>query len=367
MPRRFKNVEQFSKTENGNKLISMIEDYAKETVNETFGVKMSVDTKYSKEEKAKRINDVYISEIAKHSGLSLADCFNNVEDYAKMPMVASYAGLLNKILLDSALPIYISATGLNMLAEFHYGGYGDIFSFEMKDNSPYNVSKMGARQKHTKVQDKKKQNVNIATDFYGLTTMATLPQIMLGEANIADDIMLMTLSMNKKIYKLVVKKFTEKANAITDTDLIVTNYTDTAFLEKLRTGSAKNGSPMVIVGDAVALKSLVPSNTNTRILITDEFNTTLGYMSVFNGYKVIGFDVVEDEDETGGVLGLPTNKVYGIPQDGSKLIHVAIGETRTNTDGSFENNNLSILSTLRKEIGVELATNKKVVRVDIDD
>lgn len=365
MPRRFKDVEKFSKTESGNKLISMIEDYAKETVNERFGVKMATDTKYSKDEKAKRINDAYISEVARLSNMSLDSVYGDVQQYSNISIVSEMAQMLNKFMLDATLPIYINATGLNMLAEFHYGGYGDSFKFEMKDSTPYDVSKMGARQKHTKVQERKSVSKVINTDFYGLTTMATLPQIMSGDANIADDVMLMALSVNKKIYTLVVKKFVEKANAITDTDLIVTNYTEKSFLEKLRTGSAQNGSPMIIVGDAVALKDIVPSNANTRILLQDEFNTTLGYMSQFNTYKVVGFDVVADEDEAGGVLGLPTNKVYGIPQDGSKLIHVAIGSTISNKDDMFDNNNLSVLSTLRKEIGVELATNKKVVRVDL--
>ena len=54
-----------------------------------------------------------------------------------------------------------------------------------------------------------------------------------------------------------------------------------------------------------------------------------------------------------------------MPVDGTKLIHVAIGASGSNTDDYFDNDNLSSRSTLRRQIGVELATNKKVVRVDL--
>ena len=169
--------------------------------------------------------------------------------------------------------------------------------------------------------------------------------------------------MEKKIYTLVVKKFITECEGITDTNLILTNYTEETALEKFRTGSAKNGAKLLMVGDAIALKKVLPRETRTRIMLQDEFNTTLGYMSVWNGYSVAGFDVVADDDETGDILGLPTNRIYGVPTNGSKLIHVAIGSTLSNTDDTFDNNDLSIVSTFRKELGVELATaGGKVVR-----
>lgn len=364
--RRFDNVAKFAGVadSSASKLVTMMEDYARQDINEKMGLKLSTDTKYSKLEKAQKINEVYLAEIERRSKISVADFEGDAQMYATSDSVIKMQALLNKIMLDTVLPIYINATGLSMLAEFHFGGYGDVFEFEMKDATPYDVSKMGRRQKHTKTQERKKTNKTIATDFYGLTTISTLPQVMLGESMVADDIMLMALSINKKIYTLVVKKFITATAGITDTDLIATGYTENGLLEKLRTGSAKNGSPMVVVGDAVALKTILPASANTQIFLQDEFNTTLGYMSTFNTYKAMAFDVVADDNESNGVLGLPVNKVYGIPVDGSKLIHVAIGATMANADEYLDNNNLASLSTLRKEIGVELATNRKVVRCD---
>lgn len=364
MAKRFNTVAKFAVTENGNKLVTMMEDYASQYVSENLGVKLSYDTKYSMAEKAKKINDTYVEELARRSKYSSAD-FDTVEDYANFGVVAQMGAQIQKAMLDAVTPILINATGLSMLAEFHYGGYGDVFEFEDKDNSVYEVSRMGRRQKHTKTQERKKNNKTIGTEFYGLTTYSTLPQILLGDAMIAEDTMLMALSMNKKIYTLVVKKFINAVNAITDNKLVMTGYTEKGLLEKLRYGSAKNGAKMVIVGDNVALKDILPDEARTTILLQDEFNTNLGYMSVWNGYNALGFDVVADDAETDGVLGLPTDKVYGIPTTGSKLIHVAIGTTMSNIDDPMENDNLVVLNTFRKELGVELCTNKKVVRVDL--
>lgn len=365
MAKRFASVAKFAQSENGNKLVTMMEDYASHYVTENIeGAKLSYDTKYSMAEKAKKINEVYMEELARRSKYNVSE-FDSVEDYANFGVVSQMGAQIQKAMLDAVTPILINATGLAMLAEFHYGGYGDVFEFEDKDNSVYEVSRMGRRQKHTKTQERKKQNKTIATEFYGLSTYSTLPQILLGDAMIAEDTMLMALSMNKKIYTLVVKKFISTVGAITDPNLVVTNYTEKTVLKAFRNGSAKNGAKLTMVGDNVALKDILPSDTRTRILLQDEFNTTLGYMSAWNGYEAIGFDVVADDAEADGVLGLPVNKVYGIPTTGNKLIHVAIGTTMSNADDPMDNDNLVAINTFRKEIGVELATNQKCVRVDL--
>lgn len=367
--KRFQNVIKYSETcEDAKKLVNVAEDYAKTRANEMFHttfVTCSVNKEgkpVGTDEKAKQLNDVFISELARRSKYSVEDFDGDIVAYSEFSAVAEMSAQLQRIIVDAMTPILISATNLGLIAEFHYGGYGDTFEFELSDPLPYSVSKMGARQKHTKTQEKKKTNKTIATDMYGLTTYTTLPQILLGESMIAEDAYKMAISINKKIYTLAIKKFVNAVESLSDTNFVQTNYDEKGFLQKLRNGSAYNGEQMLIVGDAVALKTLLPAESRVEILLTDDFNTNLGYMSVWNTYKVLGLDVVADPDETTGVLGLPTNRIYGIPVNGTKLVQIAIGATMTNTDGEWENNNLAILSTLRKELGVELATNKKVVK-----
>jgi hypothetical protein len=58
-------------------------------------------------------------------------------------------------------------------------------------------------------------------------------------------------------------------------------------------------------------------------------------------------------------------RIFGLPMDGSKLIHIAIGASAMRTDEYTDNNDLSAKSTLAKQIGVALATNRKIVRCDL--
>lgn len=360
----FDHVAKFSKEgDTQGKLVSAIKDYAMEELNQKAGTKFNVITEYSRAEKAQKIQEIFLSEIERRSKIKLSDMDMDVDVYASLDIVNKMAVMLQKIMIDAVQPIFIDATGLAMLAEFHYGGYDDTFSFEVTDPSLYKVSKIGAREKHTNAQRKEKVNKPINTEFYGLTTISTLPEYLRGEANVADDALRMAMSINRKIYQMVVKKFISATASITDTNLIVAGYTEDGLLEKLRLGSAKNGSKMLLVADAVPAKVILPDNTQTRVFLQDEYNTTLGYMSIWNTYNVMAFDVVEDEDGT--ALGLPLKKIYGMPVDGTKLIHVAVGASGSNTDDYFDNNNLSSRSTLRRQIGVALATNKKVVRVDL--
>lgn len=366
---RLEYIEKYMNTggDNAKKLVKCIEDYAMHSINDASKSKtFNVDTKYDNRlDKAKEINEVFISEVARRSGVSLAQVDGDVETYAGLDIVAKMQAFVTSIMIDTVYPIYANISGMALLTEFHNIPYGGVVDFEVKDPTLYKVSKMGRRQKHTKVQEKQKNNKVISTEMYGLTTFSTLPQIMLGESMVADDAIKMALSINNHIYKLVLNKFIDKAEAITDPNFKIDSYTEETFMDVLRKGSAINGSRMTIVGDALALKDLLPASNLTRILLTDAYNTSLGYMDVWNTYDVIGFDVIADESASSGILGLPTNRLYGIPNDGTKLIHVAIGSTRITTDDMFDNDNLSVLSTLAKEIGVELATTRKVVRCNL--
>lgn len=364
--RRFDNVATFAKAESSNKLITMMEDYTRYHLNETLGTKLSIEQpEVSKMARASKINEVYMSEIARRSGKDVSLFDGDIQAYSNDPSVVTMQAFVNKIMLDAVLPIYIDATGLAMLAEFHYLGYGDVAKIEARDNTAYNVSKMGRRQKHTKTQERKSNDKVIPMDFYGLSTISNFPKFMLGEAFVADDMILMATSVAKKIYKLVVKKFIAEADLVADTKLVLSGYVEKSWMQKLKYGSAKMGEPMTIVGDAIALKDLLPATNALQILLKDDYNTEIGYMTKWNTYTVVGFNATNDEEDASGVCGLPENRIYGMALNGRKPIHVAIGTTRVTTDEYMDNNNLSSIATYAKEIGVEIATNQKVARCDI--
>lgn len=363
--KRFNEIAKFAENNpNSKKLVLLAEDYAKHDMNDKFGKKYDIDTKYSKQDKLKRINEVFIEELATRSGIKLSSYDNDFYEYSQNPNVVAMEQFLRKVMVDASTPIIMDSSILSMLATFHYGGYGDTFEVVMTDKSLFQPSEFGRRNKHTESKRREKSSKTIALHQYGLTSITNLPEILKGESMIMEDIMIMGMSMNRYIYKLVLKEFLEKANAITDTRYKLGSYDEIEWMKRLKLVSAKNNKKAIVGGDAIALKSLLPNGQNQRIFLQDEFNTTLGYMETFNAYNVMGFDAIEDDSEPDGLLGFPEDKLYGFSPD-AKFIHVAIGATMTNMDGEWDNDDLSQRATLRKELGVRLITTEKVAVCDL--
>ena len=157
---RLKYIEEYMSTggDNAKKLVACIEDYAKHSINDSLGKGkelFTVDTKYeSRLEKAKEINEVFLSEVARRSNVSLAQVDGDVQTYAGIDIVAKMQAFVTSIMVDAVYPIYANLTGMAMLTEFHNVPYGGVVDFEVKDPTLYKVSKMDRRQKHTKVHEK---------------------------------------------------------------------------------------------------------------------------------------------------------------------------------------------------------------------
>ena len=143
---RFEYIQKYMDMggENAKKLVACIEDYAKHSYNEASQKDVfTVDSKYTKIEKAQTIQDLYISEVARRSGKTLAQCDGDVQTYASFDDVAKMGAFVTAILVDTVYPIYMNQSGLAMLAEFHQVGYAGVAEFEVKDPSIYTMSKMG--------------------------------------------------------------------------------------------------------------------------------------------------------------------------------------------------------------------------------
>ena len=76
--------------------------------------------------------------------------------------------------------------------------------------------------------------------------------------------------------------FTGAANAVTG-NLKVSNYSEVGLIKLCQTITAyNNGRKAVILGTPVALKSVLPSNSNYRYLLDSEY-VKLGHLQTFNG------------------------------------------------------------------------------------
>lgn len=363
MIRQFDNVVKFAELNKGTEagtLVSKAEDFAKHKINEMYGNKYSVET-MDREGKAidlvgkgEKLHAIFMAELERRSGVKRSDFVGDMVSYAMQPTVSATYSAMNKIIVDAMIPIFYAQTSLNLIATTHFGGYGDVFEFEVGSSNLYSASRVGRGQKHLKAQARKKTTKTIATEAYGLTSITTVAEILSNRVNIAEESVTQARSMAYKIYAVAVDKFKTETELIDGTAYCLTNFAEGTFLELMRKGSAVAGEKLTIIGDAVALKTLLPASAWTRIDLGDAFNTSTGYMTVWNGYNVLAFDVVSD-GTIEGIVGLPTDRIYGLAL-GDKGVHIGLGATMAIADGMFDNNDLSVNTTLIKEIGVEIAS-----------
>ncbi len=364
--KKFSSVNKFanSGSEKAKQLIATMEDYAmhdcRDNADSISAVQFSGIVDKSKSEKALKINEIFMEELQRRSGVSLESYNGDIEEYAQNPNVVAMEQYLKKVMVEAVKPITVNASGLALIAEIRYAEYGGVEEFVMESMKGFDVSEIGDRQKHTDSQRRVKTSKSVPMKQYGLTTITSLPEIWKGEAMVADDVMLMAKSITDKIYRLALAKFNASTlDTVVASKYVAGSWSDKTWIKKLQMINVENGKKPIIVGSAVALRDLLPSTTSLRVLLTDEYNGATGFMADFLGYKVIAFDPVSDSTATDGVLGLPDNRLLGMSAD-AKPIKVVIGKALTNGDGEWDNNDLSIRTTLRQEIGVDIVTCEKV-------
>ena len=94
---RFEYIQKYMDSNaDAKKLVTCIEDYAKHSFNEGRKEKVfDVDSKYTKVDKAQTIQDLYLSEIARRSGKTLASVDGDVYAYANFDDVAKMGAFVD--------------------------------------------------------------------------------------------------------------------------------------------------------------------------------------------------------------------------------------------------------------------------------
>ena len=152
--------------------------------------------------------------------------------------------------------------------------------------------------------------------------------------------------------------FTGAANAVTG-NLKVSNYSEVGLIKLCQTITAyNNGRKAVILGTPVALKSVLPSNSNYRYLLDSEY-VKLGSLQSFNGFDVIPMEqVADDTNATPYSLKLDDSKIYVVSPASDKIVKIGVfGGTVSHTDGNYDNANKMIETTVENAWNVATVTN----------
>ena len=352
----FANVKAFA--EMSKDLSEAMKAYASNYNLQRKGLKAFAD--HSEEEQKKLINKAFAIEVAKQSGMELPDLNNKTEvrRYAMNPMVRFFANQIQDVMIDMILPETLMTGSLKYFADMKFADLGDTIKFDIKSNSLFTVSKAGNRQRTTNQQKTFRTTVTMAGVNHEITVGTTLFEILTGQAYLAEEVMKVARSIETNMLFEAYDAFTTEMNALTG-NLAVANYSEESLITLCETVTAYNqGRKAVIVGTPLALKAVLPSNTNYRYLLDDEY-VKLGHLQTFNGYDVLPMEQVANPyDSTPYSLKLDDTKLYVVSPASDKIIKIGVfGGTFSHQDNSYDNANKTIENTTEKSYEVAAITN----------
>lgn len=314
--------------------------------------------KFSLGDQGELVNKLFAQELERRCGFGVDKFDGSVARYAESPVVKSFADAIIGYMIDMVLPETLIGS-IGLIADIKFAGFGDALKFDIKNNGLFKVSKAGRRQKSTPAQKQGMTTETIIPENHQVTVYLSLPDILAGRQSLAEYIMKVVRSIETEMLYDVYDAFVAAAD---DTNL-PSGLKETAFdEEKLislcqKVTAYNQGKKAVIVGTAVALKSVLPKATSARILLEDEY-VTMGYIAKFNNYDVIVLDQVADWTTDNYGLKLKDDRIFVLSPAADKLIKVGVeGESMSRTDGVYDNANLAVEGTVSKAWGVKCVTN----------
>ena len=352
----FANVKAFA--EMSKDLSEAMSAYAHNYNLQRKGLKAFAD--HSEEEQKKLINKAFAIEVAKQSGMELPDLNNKTEvrRYAMNPMVRFFANQIQDVMIDMILPETLMTGSLKYFADMKFADLGDTIKFDIKSNSLFTVSKAGNRQRTTNQQKTFRTTVTMAGVNHEITVGTTLFEILTGQAYLAEEVMKVARSIETAMLFDAYDAFTTEMNALTG-NLAVANYSEESLITLLETVTAYNqGRKAVVIGTPLALKAVLPTNTNYRYLLDDEY-VKLGHLQTFNGYDVLPMEQVANPYNASAYsLKLDDTKLYVVSPASDKIVKIGVfGGTFSHQDNSYDNANKAIESTTEKSWETAVVTN----------
>jgi hypothetical protein len=206
----------------------------------------------------------------------------SLKRFAKHPTVLSMADDIRDFMIDMILPETLLTGSLRYFADFRFADLGDSMTFDIENNALYNVSKAGYRKRSTNLQKLFDTTVTLAPINRELTVGSDLFEILSGRVYIAKEVMKAVRSIETAMMFDAYNAFATATGNLSG-NLAVANYSEESLISLCETVTAYNqGRKAVIIGTPVALKSVLPTNSNYRYLLDDEY-VKLGHLQTFNG------------------------------------------------------------------------------------
>lgn len=319
--------------------------YNKQTIER--GLKGVSFAEVSLAEKEKALNKLFNEELSTRCGMSVPMSVDGCVRFATNPMVLYFADEIVDQTIDMILPETLIQS-IGMIADIRFGGFLDSFSFDIKNNALFSVALAGRKKRNAPAQVLENTTATVVPVNHEVTVIVDLPEILAGRKNIGEYIMKVVRSIESQMLYDAYDAFTSAMTAA-PTQLVLSSYSENTLISLCEKVTAYNqGRKAIIMGTPVALKSILPSATNTRILLDDDY-VKIGQLPQFNNYDVIPMAQVADYTSTTYGLKLADNKIFVVSPASDKIIKVAVGgETLSHTSGAYDKADLSMFGTTNK-------------------
>lgn len=351
--RELNSVKAFA--EQSEELYTSFKDYRDHWLTANRNVKGKAFSDKSLDDKDKVITKLFAKEVEKRSGMSMEGA--EMAHYANNPLVKHFANEIIDTMIDMIIPDVLN-TSVGLIADIQYLDWGDTGKFDIKNSGLFNVSKAGYRNRDTLMQRLDDQTATLVPENHQVTTYVSLFDVLSGRKTIGEYVMKVAVSIEADMLNEIWSAFnTALSSATLPSALAVTNYAEKSAISLAQKVQAYNRATPVFVGTAVALKDLLPSNTQFRYFLDDDY-FKMGAVPTFNGYDVITVGQIADKDnlDTYG-LALDDTKIYVVSPASDKIAKVVVGGSFSHAeDGSF-NANKAVVNTIEKAYACGIITN----------
>lgn len=299
-----------------------------------------------------KLNNAFFAEVERQSGVAREGV--DASAWAQHPSVrwASYA------VIDAAINAIIPVTILpqfGMFADFRPLGAGDIIKFKVQPRQFYTVSRGGRGERVTFRQKHYAGDVVIAPVEHIVTVYTDMYRVLAGLEDVAEFLRWVLASVEQAMYGDALSALMTGLNGIGDTALNVTGAFDMQTLVKMcQTVQVRNGGAKpIITGSAVALMNVLPDST-----LGYRMNANADGASIRLIKDVMAYDVMPlaPAGDANGELVLPDDMIFVVSPAVDKLVKGGLVTTMSNTNGFYDNADLTSNFTYRKSWGFEFAS-----------
>jgi len=319
---------------------------------------LTYDSSVSFSEKEAKIDVAFRKEIARISNVPNAQEFNT-QLFATHPNVKWATFAIVSQLVDAVLPDAITDS-IGLYTDVRSIGFGDSASFDIEPRDLFVVSKAGRGMRSGEIHRQFRGQVNVLPENHELTVGVSLYRVLSGAESLArfaaKAVLSMEAAMTRDAYSAFATAMAALDNAGDDA-LRISGWNDATFTALAQKIAAWNGGiKPVLLGTSVALVNVLPTtDVNYRYDLNSEY-VKMGHIPQFRGYDVMEIPQVANWGTEFDTL-IDDTKLWLVSPTAGKLVKLVLeGSTISNTDGAFDNANLTQNTTLMKSWGTGIAT-----------